>query len=60
MPVAPTVISPAPPSARAAKYAIVRADGSPSGVPYIVSIGDITSRLRIAIAPIRPGRSRCG
>ncbi len=31
----------------------------PSGVPYIVSIGDITIRLRRLIEPIRPGRSRC-
>jgi hypothetical protein len=38
----------------------VRADGSPSGVPYIVSIGDITSLLRTVIPPIRPGRNRCG
>jgi hypothetical protein len=34
-----------------------RSDGSPSGVPYIVSIGDITSRLRTVTAPIRPGCS---
>ena len=36
------------------------ATGSPSGVPYIVSMGDMTTRLRTVMAPIRPGASRCG
>jgi hypothetical protein len=38
----------------------VRSDGRPSGVPYIVSIGDITSRLRSDIAPILPGADGFG
>jgi hypothetical protein len=57
--VAPTVTRPTPPAARDAKYARVRSDGRPSGVPYIVSMGDITMRFRTAMAPIRPGASRC-
>ncbi|GFG81641.1 hypothetical protein MPRG_49170 [Mycobacterium paragordonae] len=38
----------------------MRWDGNPSGVPYIVSIGDMTTRLRTVMAPIRPGANRCG
>ncbi|CNI89060.1 Uncharacterised protein [Mycobacterium tuberculosis] len=28
-------------------------------MPYIVSIGDMTSRLRSVMAPMRPGANRC-
>lgn len=52
------MISPTPPAARVVKCAIVRSEGWPSAVPYIVSIGDMTIRLRSSIEPIRPGANR--